>query len=177
MYPADDGESEPTSAPPSSPAAPRPPRSAPPIPTAKELSANLAKYLEEHPDEFREEVVSKATGIDHLQYRADWRQHLTAVLDRQAKQLQEAAESNKTTPTSKQDRPKVTAVDRALILLTKKKYRSRRELADEVGCDPSVFSRSEAFKRMWNACNGSIPKGSKKDGNMEARFDDDDVDD
>ncbi len=63
----------------------------------------------------------------------------------------------------------LTAVERAMLIYSRDPNQSLREVARKVPCDPSLLSRDPKFKRLREAHQGSVPKGSKsKEGTVEA---------
>jgi hypothetical protein len=65
---------------------------------------------------------------------------------------------------------KLTFVENAMRIFIQdpSRFRSKRALAKHLGGDPAQLSRSKMFCRLWNSCNGTLPKGSKCGGHLEA---------
>jgi hypothetical protein len=67
---------------------------------------------------------------------------------------------------------RLSAIDRALLLLARNPNRSIRKIAREVGCDPSHLYRSDEVKRLVQASRTQPPPGTKRNGLAEAENDD-----
>jgi hypothetical protein len=66
----------------------------------------------------------------------------------------------------------LTAVEHAMIIFTRDPTRSLTDIADEAGCDRSLFYKDERLIRLREAHQGKVPRGSKsKEGEIEAEQD------
>jgi len=67
----------------------------------------------------------------------------------------------------------LTKAEKAMQIYLRDPNQSLREVAGKVPCDPALLSRDPRFKRLRQAHQGKLPKGSKsKDGKLEADADD-----
>jgi hypothetical protein len=72
-----------------------------------------------------------------------------------------------------EEQTELTAVERAMMLYTRDSNRSIASRAREAGCDRSLLYKDERFKRLRQANQGRLPKGSKsKEGDIESEWDD-----
>jgi hypothetical protein len=71
------------------------------------------------------------------------------------------------------ERVELTAAERAMVVYLRDPNQSIREIAHQVGCDPSLLYRDERLKRLREAHKGKVPKGTKsKEGDLEAEAED-----
>jgi hypothetical protein len=65
--------------------------------------------------------------------------------------------------------PELSAEEQAVVLFTRDPNQSDRSIAKQIGCSPSVLSRSERYQALKQAHAGNLPKGKKsKAGDLEA---------